>query len=189
MIVSRMAPIEETQHTEAAVDDNPPNPPTIVRELPSRACKISQAQLEEAINSGNVNLLNHYAEIHKIPGYDKLYLDNDGQGNGLCVRYRHDIKASPEHPVRVCEYVGEDFQIASTENVSGIPLRHLMYGCEYVKQNGQTVRRAPTKHLMGMAMYLNDSFDTSPTVKMLVAKDKPELWQMCSVKAGDQATM
>jgi hypothetical protein len=24
---------------------------------------------------------------------------------------------------------------------------------------------------------------------MLVAKDKPELWQVCTVKAGDQATM
>jgi hypothetical protein len=94
----------------------------------------------------------------------------------LCVRYRKDIGASPEHPaVRLCEYVGTDFPIDPTENVSGIPLRHLMYGCEYVKRNGQTVRRAPTKHLMGMTLYLNDSFNTSPTVQMLVAKDKPEL--------------
>jgi hypothetical protein len=138
---------------------------------------------------GNVTLLNHYAVIHRIPGYDKLYLDNDEQGNGLCVRYRKDIRASPKHPVRLCEYVGTDFPIDPTENVSGIPLRHLMYGCEYVKRNGQTVRRAPTKHLMGMTMYLNDSFNTSPTVQMLVAKDKPELWQVCTVKAGDQATM
>jgi hypothetical protein len=45
------------------------------------------------------------------------------------------------------------------------------------------------KHLMGMAMYLNDSFNAIPTVQMLVVKDKPELWQVCTVKAGDQATM
>jgi hypothetical protein len=89
----------------------------------------------------------------------------------------------------VAEYVGADFPIDPTENVSGIPLRHLMYGCEYVKRNGQTVRRAPTKHLMGMTMYLNDSFYASPTVQILVAKDKPELWQVCRVKAGDQATI
>jgi hypothetical protein len=61
-----------------------------------RACKISQqqAQLEDVINNmGNVTFLNHYyAVIHRIPGYDKLYLDNDEQGNGLCVtcRYRND---------------------------------------------------------------------------------------------------
>jgi hypothetical protein len=94
---------------------------------------------------------------------------NDEQGNGLCVRYRHDIIASPEHPVWLCEYAGEDFPIAPTENVSGIPLGHLMYGCEYVKHNGQTVRRAPTKHLMGMAMYLcllNIYFITSVGVQV-----------------------
>jgi hypothetical protein len=38
-------------------------------------------------------------------------------------------------------------------------------------------------------MYLNDSFNANPTVQMLVTKDKPELWQVCTVKAGDQATM
>jgi hypothetical protein len=109
--------------------------------------------------------------------------------NEAIVRYRKDIRASLEHPVRLCEYVGADFPIDPMENVSGIPLKHLIYGCEYVKRNGQTVRRAPTKHLMGMAMYLNDSFNASPTVQLLVVKDKPELWQVCTVKAGDQATM
>jgi hypothetical protein len=29
--------------------------------------------------------------------------------------------------------------------------------------------------ILGMAMYLNDSIDASPTTKMLVAKDKSEL--------------
>jgi hypothetical protein len=38
-------------------------------------------------------------------------------------------------------------------------------------------------------MYLNDSFNASLTVQMLVAKDTPELLQVCTVKAGDQATM
>jgi hypothetical protein len=63
------------------VDDNPPNAPTYDRELLPRACKISQAQLEEAINVGNVTLLNYYPEIHRTPGYDKLYLDKDERGN------------------------------------------------------------------------------------------------------------
>jgi hypothetical protein len=38
-------------------------------------------------------------------------------------------------------------------------------------------------------VYLNDSFNASPTVQMLVVKDKPELWQVCTVEAGDLPTM
>lgn len=61
---------------------------------------------------------------------------------------------SEEYPVRLCEYVGEEFPQSSTENVSGIPLRHFKYGSEYIKTNGQDIRPAPIRHLMGMAMYL-----------------------------------
>jgi hypothetical protein len=42
---------------------------------------------------------------------------------------------------------------------------------------------------MEMVMYLNASIDAIPTTNILLAKDKPELWQACAVKAGAQATM
>jgi hypothetical protein len=44
-----------------------------------------------------------------------------------------------------------------------------MHLCMDVNTSNQ-MAKAPTKHLMGMAMYENDSMDMSPTTKILVAK-------------------
>jgi hypothetical protein len=54
---------------------------------------------------------------------------------------------------RLCEYSGTERPVDPREHVNSIPLRQLMYGCEYYRE-GKLYRKSPDQHLNSLLRYM-----------------------------------
>jgi hypothetical protein len=100
----------------------------------------------------NVDLLNEVATQRKLPGYQHTNIAVDSNGKGLCLKASQYIAAS--HPQSgLCEYTGTERLVPQDEHVNSVPLRQLMYGCEY-QRDGKTCRKNPDQDLDSILRYM-----------------------------------
>jgi hypothetical protein len=70
-----------------------------------RTARMTSAQIREAIDDHNVDLLNEIAAQRKLPGYEFTKIALDSNGKGLCLRASQFIAATPAHSkIGLCEY-------------------------------------------------------------------------------------
>jgi hypothetical protein len=78
----------------------------------------------------------------------------DSEGKGLCLRASTYIPTShPQSTRGLCEYTGTERVVPQDEHVNSVPLRQLMYGCEY-QRDGKTYRKSPDQDLDSLLRYM-----------------------------------
>jgi hypothetical protein len=108
-----------------------------------RIARPTPAQIRKAVDDQNVDLLNDVATQKKLPGYQHTHIAVDSSGKGLCLRASQFIPAShPQNTHGLCEHTGTERIVPQDEHVNSVPLRQLMYGCEY-QRDGKTYRKKP----------------------------------------------
>jgi hypothetical protein len=152
-------------------------PPEEKYQLPSRhrIARLTPAQIRQAVSDNNVDLLNEVAAQRKLPGYLHTHIAVDSNGKGLCLRASRYIAAShPQSTRGLCEYTGTERLVPQDEHVNSVPMRQLMYGCEY-QRNGRTYRKSPDQDLDSLLRYMQSpNPGEEPTCRLLITKDKPD---------------
>jgi hypothetical protein len=119
-----------------------------------RTARLTSAQIREAIDAHNVDLLNAIAVQRKLPGYEFTKISVDNHGKGLCLRASQFIAATPaQSKTGLCEYGGTERLVDPNEHVNSVPQRVLMYGCEYLR-DGKLYRKSPNQDMKSLLRYM-----------------------------------
>jgi hypothetical protein len=160
-----------------------------------RTARMTSAQIREAIDEHNVDLLNEIAAQRKLPGYEftKIALDNNGKG--LCLRASQFIAATSAHSkTGLCEYGGTERSVSPNEHVNSVPQRVLMYGCEYYR-NGQLYRKSPDQDMESLLRYMQaPNPGEEPTCRLFIVRDTANYTKVClfinkSLQPNDELTI
>jgi hypothetical protein len=125
------------------------------------------------VDDQNVDLLNDVAAQRKLPGYLHTHIAVDSNGKGLCLRASQYIAVShPQSTRDLCEYTGTERPVPQDEHANRVPLRQLMYGCEY-QRDGKTYRKSPDRDLDSLLRYMQSpNLGEEPTCRLLIVRDK-----------------
>jgi hypothetical protein len=96
-----------------------------------------------------------------------------------CQRKRTMLKTSQPIPATpwtnktgLCEYSGTERPVDPQEHVNSIPLRQLMYGCEYCR-GGKLYRKSPDQDMDSLLRYMQaPNPGEEPTCRLMIVKDK-----------------
>jgi hypothetical protein len=151
----------DTSSQESAESINAPPSPT--QTLRRRRHKIEQ----------NVDLLNEVAAQRNLPGYQVTHIAVDANRKGLCLKASQPIPATTwMNKTGLCEYSGTERPVDPQEHVNSIPLRQLMYGCEYYR-DGKLYRKSPDQDLDSLLRYMQaPNPGEEPTCRLMIVKDK-----------------
>jgi hypothetical protein len=123
-----------------------------------------------------LDLLNDVAAQRKLPGYLHTHIAVGSNGKGLCIRASQYIAATHPQSTRcLCEYTGTESSVPQDEHVNSVPLRQLMYGCEYQRGDRKINRKSPDQDLDSLLRYMQShNPGEEPTCRLLIIKDKTE---------------
>jgi hypothetical protein len=147
-------------------------PAETLHQSPSRQrlARLTNAQIRQAVNDKNVDSLNEIATQRKLPGYLHMYIAVDHGGKGLCLRASQFITATSASSKSVLS--GTERIVNPNEHVNSVPMRQLMYGCEY-SRNGILYRKSPDQDLESLLRYMQaPSPGEEPTCRLLISKEK-----------------
>jgi hypothetical protein len=131
-------------------------PVEIIYQRPSRKrlARLTPEQIHQVVVEQNVDLLNEVATQIKLPGYESTHIAVDVNGKGLCLKASQPISATPwMNKTGLCEYSGTERTVDPQEHVNSIPLRQLMYGCEYYR-DGKLYRKSPDQDMDSLLRYM-----------------------------------
>ncbi len=137
-----------------------------------RISRLSQEQIRQAVKDKNTALLNEVAAQRKLPGYESMHIAIDLSGRGLCLRATSFIpQTAPTDKKGFCEYTGTERPVSAKEHINSVPLRQLMYGCEY-ERDGVRYRKSPDQDLQSLLRYMQaPNPGEEPTCRLLAVKD------------------
>jgi hypothetical protein len=137
-----------------------------------RTARLTSAQIREAIDDHNVDLLNAIAVQRKLPGYEFTKIAVDNHGKGLCLRASQFIAATPaQSKTGLCEYGGTERLVDPNEHVNSVPQRVLMYGCEYLR-DGKLYRKSPDQDMESLLRYMQAPIPgEEPTCRLVIVRD------------------
>jgi hypothetical protein len=92
---------------------------------------IFNKKIRQAVDDQNMDLLNDVAAQIKLPGYLHTHIAVDSNVKGRCLKASQHIAASHYPQSGLREYTGTERLVPQDEHVNSVPLRQLMYGCEY----------------------------------------------------------
>lgn len=138
----------------------------------TRTSRITQEQIQKAVHDKNVDLLNAVAHSRKLPGYQSFRIAVDQSGRGLCLLAAHDINPTDPHATHgFCEYSGTEREVPANEHIGSVPLKQLMYGCEYVRA-GVRYRKSPDRDLQSLLRYMQaPNPGEEPTCRLMAGRD------------------
>jgi hypothetical protein len=110
--------------------------------------------------------------IRKLPGYEFTHAV-DVNGKGLCLKASQPIPATPwTNKTGLCEYSGTERPVDPQEHVYSIPLRQLMYGCEYYR-DGKLYCKSPDQDMGSLLRYMQaPNPGEEPTCCLMIVRDK-----------------
>ena len=155
------------------IDIEPPAELQYQRPSRQRLARITKEQIRQAAAEQNVDLLNEVATQRKLPGYQSTRIAIDNNGKGLCLKATQFIAAtSPTSKSGLCEYSGTERLVDPNEHVNSVPMRQLMYGCEYYRDD-KHYRKSPDQDLDSLLRYMQaPSPGEEPTCRLLITVDK-----------------
>jgi hypothetical protein len=94
-------------------------------------------------------------------------------GNGLCLKASQLIPATPRtNKSGLCEYSGPERPVDPQKYVNSVPLRQLMYGCEYYR-DGTLYRKSPDQDLDSLLRDMQaPNPGEEPTCRLMIVRDK-----------------
>jgi hypothetical protein len=136
------------------IEQEKPTEPTYQRPSRKRLARLTPEQVHQAVIEQNVDLLNEVATQRKLPGYEVTHIAVDANRKGLCLKASQPIPATTwMNKTGLCEYSGTERPVDPQEHVNSIPLRQLMYGCEYYR-DGKLYRKSPDQDMDSLLRYM-----------------------------------